>query len=190
MMINVRPPGVVYERVDTPPAVGLHRTDIAGFVGIAARGPLHHPVKIESWTQFTSQFGAHLPQGFLAYAVEGFFANGGRTAYIVRVADSHSPEKARPASRNLAGPGGALLRLEATSPGVWGQGIAVQTVQTGIGLFTLILRLGEAEYEIWRSLPLADLPAVQAQLNDLTAGSRLVRAESPSGQEPPRLALE
>ena len=124
-----------------------------GFVGIAARGPLHRAVKIESWTQFTSNFGSHLPQGYLAYAVEGFFANGGRTAYIVRVAD---PQHVEHAWLTIKGPDdNPVLRLEATSPGVWGQGIAVTTVRTGLAQFTLILRLGDHEHEIWRDLALS-----------------------------------
>ena len=69
-----RTPGVYFEWLDQAPPLGVVRTDIAGFVGIASRGPLHVPVRLESWTQFTSAFGEHIAQAFLAYAVEGFFA--------------------------------------------------------------------------------------------------------------------
>lgn len=48
-MFAYRTSGVYSEWVDThPPAVARLRTDIAGFVGIAARGPLNQPVKVES----------------------------------------------------------------------------------------------------------------------------------------------
>ena len=61
-MLTYHTPGVYYERTDIrPSAIGPWRTDIAGFVGIAARGPLHQPVKVESWTQFVSVF--HLSTG-------------------------------------------------------------------------------------------------------------------------------
>jgi len=42
-------PGVYFEWIDVQRPILLLRTDIAGFVGIAERGPLHTPVKIESW---------------------------------------------------------------------------------------------------------------------------------------------
>src|SRR6266481_10042857 len=81
-------PGVYFERRDVSPRViGLPRADITGFVGIAMRGPLFDPVKVESWNQFVSTFGDFIAPGYLAYSVYGFFANGGRTAWILRVAD-------------------------------------------------------------------------------------------------------
>src|SRR6185369_8140041 len=90
-MLAYRTPGVYFEWLDTrAPAIVPLRTDIAGFVGIAAGGPLHTPVKVESFTQFVSVFGGHTAQGYLTYAVEGFFANGGHTCWVVRVADEAS----------------------------------------------------------------------------------------------------
>src|SRR5687767_13298766 len=87
-MVAYRTPGVHFEWLDvTTPRILPFRTDIAGFVGIAQRGPLHRPVRVESWTQFTSTFGRHIVQAYLAYAVQGFFANGGQTCWVVRVAD-------------------------------------------------------------------------------------------------------
>lgn len=80
-------PGVYFEWADTSDtAVSALRTDIAAFVGIADRGPLNLPVRIGSWLQFQSTFGDLIPNGYLAYAVRAFFANGGDTCYVVRVA--------------------------------------------------------------------------------------------------------
>jgi phage tail sheath protein FI len=80
-------PGVYLEAVDRSagPIVAL-RTDVAGFVGVAERGPLDEPVRIESWEQFVARFGDLLPNAFLAYAARAFFENGGRRAWFVRVA--------------------------------------------------------------------------------------------------------
>src|SRR5262245_32002301 len=103
-MYAYRTPGVVFEWRDTRARdIDILRTDIAGFVGIAERGPLHRPGKVESWTQFTSIFGGHIPQGYLAYAVDGFVANGGQTCGVVRVAN---PSQARPAPLVLLDDGG------------------------------------------------------------------------------------
>ena len=45
-MFAYRAPGVYFEWLDSrAPAIDVLRTDIAGFAGIASRGPLHRPVK-------------------------------------------------------------------------------------------------------------------------------------------------
>lgn len=72
------------------------RTDIAGFVGLAQRGPLPEDfpecdrskaaVKISSWKEFLTHFGSFQQYGYLAYAVRAFFENGGKDCYVVRVA--------------------------------------------------------------------------------------------------------
>ena len=78
-------------------AVALVRTDVAGFVGYAERGPvapfgpaLNRPVdlavKIESWAEYQRVFGGLTATGYMSYAVRGFFANGGTRCYVVRVA--------------------------------------------------------------------------------------------------------
>jgi hypothetical protein len=118
--------------------VRLVRTDIAGFVGFAERGPLVDPsetdpgirvqaaVKVNSWNDFRLQFGGFLPYSYLAYAVRGFFATGGETCYVARVGVSSTPPTAAlmplPAAITstvlanlaLAAPAGATeLRLDA-----------------------------------------------------------------------------
>ncbi len=85
-------------QVAPQPALQLVRTDIAGFVGLAQRGPLPEDfppatfdgsqavVKIGSWKEFLTKFGSFQEYGYLAYAVRAFFANGGKTCYVARVA--------------------------------------------------------------------------------------------------------
>src|SRR5436190_10697249 len=87
-MVSTLAPGVYFERADAVvPAITALRTDIAGFVGIAERGPVHSATPVKTWRQFQSTFGGLIGSGYLAYAVKGFFENGGRKCYIVRVAD-------------------------------------------------------------------------------------------------------
>ena len=85
------------------PDIRLVRTDIAGFFGFAARGPLVDPsepnpsvraqaaLKLTSWDDFRRTFGGFLPYSYLAYAVRGFFATGGETCYVVRVGVASTP---------------------------------------------------------------------------------------------------
>ena len=80
-------PGVYYETVDLDSGqISPIRTDIAAFIGIAERGPLHAPTAVTTWEQFQSVFGNFIPQGYLAYSAKAFFENGGRRCHIVRVA--------------------------------------------------------------------------------------------------------
>jgi phage tail sheath protein FI len=197
-MLAYRTPGVYFEWLDTrAPALVPLRTDIAGFVGISASGPVQTPVKVESWTQFTSIFGGHTAQGYLAYSVEGFFANGGQTCWVVRAAD---PATAKPAAFELPDESGQpTLRLTAItrvvssdgerrtveSPGRWGQNLTFSLSLVARDRFTLVLRLGNAS-EIWRDLSLRpnDGRYVERLVNDRESGSRLVKAKdlnSPAG---------
>jgi len=80
-------PGVYFERVDNATqTVQPLRTDIAGFVGIAQKGPVHKATLVESWQQFQSTFGNFISNGYLAYSAKAFFDNGGESLYVVRVA--------------------------------------------------------------------------------------------------------
>ena len=127
-MFAYQTPNVYFEsRDEGSRSISALRTDVAGFVGVSARGHIHQPIKIESWTQFMSVFGKHIPQGFLAYAVEGFFANGGQICYVVRVVDPAGAKKANFLLRENCANGLGLsfsrnekvFHLVGRYPGVW-----------------------------------------------------------------------
>ena len=126
MLTALRTPGVYYESVDAGgPDVTPLRTDIAGFVGIAERGPLDLPVPVTSWRQFVSWFGDVIPSGYLAYAVRGFFENGGVRAWVVRVASKDPAAGAAAAAAELSAPAGPAWRVAASTPGAWGNRLSV-----------------------------------------------------------------
>jgi len=85
-MPNYQSPGVYIEELEagTRPIEGVG-TAVAAFVGFAADGPLHSPILVTNWTQYTNTFGEPAPGTFLGHAVFGYFLNGGGQAYIVRV---------------------------------------------------------------------------------------------------------
>jgi len=118
-------PGVYVSEVPS----GAHAIEGAStsttiFVGETERGPLA-PTRITSLLDYERAFGghyrshgvlspAHEPTRVLTgYAVDGFYLNGGSTAYILRACDGDDPE---PATRGS---------IEASSPGVWGNSLAV-----------------------------------------------------------------
>lgn len=143
-------PGVRIEWPDTnAQQLDTGRTDVAGFLGLAERGPLHTAVKVESMRQFRTTFGNHIENGCLAYGVEGFFANGGRTCWVVRVAD---PDGAKPARLRVSLPGTSFL-LEAVSPGKWGDAIEVQALWNPDGVAALQVSEGSRSQRIDLSRP-------------------------------------
>jgi len=96
------------------------------FVGETERGPLG-PTKITSRADYERLFGGYFrvressppdtstTRLLTAYAMDAFYANGGSTAYMVRAMDEADTAKA---SRR----GGTIV---ASSPGVWGDSVAV-----------------------------------------------------------------
>ncbi len=103
------------------------RTDIAGFAGIAQRGPVDIAVPVESLRQFQAWFGAEIESGFLAYCARAFFENGGRRLWAVRVASAAAASAYVVVTDSLGAP---VWRIEAASPGVWGNDLKVRLVET------------------------------------------------------------
>jgi uncharacterized protein len=127
-------PGVYIEEIDrgAKPIQGVS-TSVAAFVGFAERAPDARPHLVTNWTQYTSLFGGFAPDTYLAYAVRGFFDNGGRQAYVVAVGadDAQSSNGDRPAIAAAAIPArlpslGTSLQIEAANPGSSGEGIQIE----------------------------------------------------------------
>lgn len=127
-MQSPQTPGVYYQRVDvSAPAISALRTDIAGFVGIATRGPVHRALPVQSFRQFQAFFGDFTGAGFLAYAVRGFFENGGERCWIVRVASDLTAA----AGANLQSTSANdIWKISASSPGVWGNDLEIALRET------------------------------------------------------------
>lgn len=94
--------GFQFETISPPPDEILPRMDLTAFVGFAERGPLDVPVAIEDTGQFATIFGGDVPlawdaerneqiSAYLGPAVRGFFRNGGRRCWVIRVADAATP---------------------------------------------------------------------------------------------------
>jgi hypothetical protein len=94
-------PGVRFEPQPPPPPDVLPRMDVAGFVGLAARGPIDTPVAVDDLAGFTAVFGGDLVRGMdpdegtevtaqLRPSVAAFFRNGGQRCWVVRVASEQA----------------------------------------------------------------------------------------------------
>jgi phage tail sheath protein FI len=86
-------------------------TGVAAFCGRTLKGPLNRPIPVTSFAEYTQHFGGLWQPSTLSYAVEQFFENGGREAYIVRVANgARAPTLTLPAGKGK-------LQLVALNPG-------------------------------------------------------------------------
>lgn len=117
-------PGVYVEEYDNSPrAMEGVGTSIAGFVGMAEKGPaIGAPVLITNFANFTKIFGGPLSEfthgeyRYLAASVEQFFANGGTSCYVARVI----PEDAKKAEKEAG-----ILKFTAANEGKWGNRIQI-----------------------------------------------------------------
>jgi len=131
MALNV---GINVQEVDgrAAPAIQPADTSVAAFVGLTERGLPNRPVRITDLQQFRARFGAHRRpplNGFLAYAVEGFFQNGGAAAYLSRVVGSPSTAAFLTLNNRQAVPAPSL-RISAgyrgqLDPGPWGERLRI-----------------------------------------------------------------
>jgi hypothetical protein len=88
-------PGIYREDVFPARRAALP-TGVPAFLGHVTAGAAGQPVRLTRAAQFAEAFGAPPPGGYLAAAVEGFFANGGRECLVVPLAPraEASPEEA------------------------------------------------------------------------------------------------
>src|SRR5262245_51070644 len=90
-MAQVSYPGVYVEEVPggVRPIAAVS-TSIAGFIGVAEKGPLAQAVKVFNFTEYQNRYGRFLPDAYLSHAVFQFFNNGGTQCYVVRVAGANA----------------------------------------------------------------------------------------------------
>lgn len=87
-MPNYQTPGVYVEEIESgSKPIEAGSTNIAGFLGVAEKGPINEAVLVTNWTQYTKTFGGLHTGGWLAHGVYQFFQNGGTKAYINNLAE-------------------------------------------------------------------------------------------------------
>ena len=89
MSLTYTYPGVYIEELSS----GVHTitgvaTSIGAFVGWAPAGPTSKATLVQSFSDFTNQFGGLDSRSLLGYSVNQVFSNGGQQAYIVRLVAS------------------------------------------------------------------------------------------------------
>lgn len=148
-------PDVYVERVASgAEPIQTQGTAVAGFVGIARRGEIGEATLVTSWTEFTERFSKGLDTPFmadsdLAYAVYGYFQNGGGTAFIVRTA-SETAERA-----NVLIPAENGIKIYAKDEGTWGNKLSMKVTSTqenGVDIFNVEVSLDDEVVETFEGL--------------------------------------
>ena len=114
-------PGVYVQETLNPvqSTFGLNSDTLGAFVGPNDRGPVT-PTLVSSWSDYVNLFGTWntAASNDLPLAVYMFFANGGRQAYVNRVAGAGASSAARTLLDRQGSPANTLT-LTAISPGAW-----------------------------------------------------------------------
>ena len=179
-------PGVYVESVSSVVSVDDSlSTGIGGFIGIAERGP-GIPVLISSWQEYIDTFAFGMDSPFLAnsslaFAVYGFFQNGGKQCYVQRaISGVDATYSTATVSYTPRGGGEAitLFKLRAIERGAWGNKLSCVFRQIGIG-YSLTIKYNGNTVETfeapWKSLASA------------IATSRFVRLDGSIPEDAPSL---
>ena len=111
-------PGVYMEEfeIGARPIEGVS-TSTAGFLGLAERGPTDAVKLVTSMDQYMRVYGRYTDDSYLAYAVEGFFGNGGQRCFIGRIVR----DKAAKAEGTLGN-----MKFIAVGEGAWGNRVGIR----------------------------------------------------------------
>lgn len=127
-------PGIYIEEQTGPGVITGVGTSTAAFIGPALRGPIHEARRISSFDEFLKLYGTIRDDGrrwayitephhfYMAHAVRGFFQNGGRQAFIVRVGTGR--RSSLPVNNQ---DGEQVFVVEAQQEGVAGDNIGIAT---------------------------------------------------------------
>ncbi|HEX3151510.1 MAG TPA: phage tail sheath C-terminal domain-containing protein [Gemmataceae bacterium] len=171
-------PGVYVEEIDSgnKPIEGVS-TSTVGFLGIAERGPIT-PTLCTSFGDFVRSFGRYVKDAngadrYLAYAVEGFFQNGGERCFIQRVFHRDLAGGTNSATNATATADGKIA-ITAIGPGAWGQRIAYQISDAGLkdtSLFKLTIMYwsGAVPADLANPAPTDPTPAMLEVYDNLSS---------------------
>ncbi|MBI5936903.1 MAG: phage tail sheath subtilisin-like domain-containing protein [Betaproteobacteria bacterium] len=125
-------PGVYVEEIPSgaKPIEGV-TTAVAALVGYTTEGPVGEATLVHSWDEYKASFGEIQSEtDAMGLSAFYFFLNGGKDAYIARLA-ANTVASALPAGKVLGRSGGSaaatnVMNISAKSDGVWGDDLRVQ----------------------------------------------------------------
>lgn len=178
-MAQLTYPGVYVEEVPSGVRpIAAASTSIAAFIGVAERGSVGESVKVFNFTEYQNRYGGFLPGSFLSHAVYQFFNNGGTQCYIVRVAGANAATANIVLRDRAATNSQASLTIFASSPGAWGNQLAV-VIANGtndpVNEFNLAVFYQDELTPLERFDNLSMVPSAPNFVETATASSRYIR---------------
>lgn len=161
-------PGVYIEDINNIVDMPVGTDPVSAFIGVSSTGQVGIPTLISSWNEYLNTFAtgqdtAFLTNSYLAYAVYGFFQNGGKKCYVIRVTDATTlgndlQFKAESAVNSKLEQSATTVIdsgiISAKSEGEWGNNIKVKfgAVDETLNTFTLSVIYNGTIVESWGNL--------------------------------------
>ena len=147
-------PGVYIEEIPSgsKPIEGV-ATSVAAFVGKVTKGPVGEARLIQSFDDYNNEYGdIASADDAMGLAVQAFYLNGGKSAYICRLAGAGSAAatSAIKGQGTLQGATGSqtsksVLRISASSEGDWGNQVYYRIVKPDQDSLSFDLEIGHME---------------------------------------------
>lgn len=122
-MSSYKAPGVYIQDISSgSQSIEQASSSVGVLIGVAKNGLVNVAQKINSWTEFISKYAngldtPFLANDYLAYAVYGFFANGGKELYVCNVKKSATKAEATSTTNKI--------KAVALTEGTWGNSIKI-----------------------------------------------------------------
>jgi hypothetical protein len=172
------------------------RSDVAGMLLRALRGPVGELVRVEGWRQCQRVFGGLTAGAIGPYALRGYFENGGQVAHVLRVAGpnvatARATWDIDPVVAARGGFEAVRYFFVASSPGAWGDELSVSVRyrlrgRLGTPELDIVVRAPGEPSETFRAVaPSSLLAAINPQPEAPDSGSALVRVVVADNAAPP-----
>jgi phage tail sheath protein FI len=193
------------------PSIQAAPTSVAGFIVRSQRGVAGAVRPVTTFLEFREFFGDFLDDAYGAYALRGFFDNGGALAYVTRVvatAASTGVTAATAATKTFKNGTNDVLTVSAgyrgkPDLGKWGGALSIGiTANADDSTFNLVVRLNGVQVESWPRIKIKGTGSRDPlQINDEVSGSKYITVSVPaaaaanpdatlSGTEPGFTALD
>jgi phage tail sheath protein FI len=139
-------PGVYVEEIPSgsKPIEGV-ATSVAAFVGKATKGPVGEAELVQSFDDYNNIYGDIASESdAMGLAVQSFYLNGGKSAFICRLAGEGSTAASESVNGQNTGAmtDPAVLKISASSKGVWGNKVYFRIVKPDQDSLTFDLKIG------------------------------------------------
>lgn len=141
-------PGVYIEEIPSGSRpIEASSTSVTAFVGRVPKGPVGEAVLIQTRDEYVRDFGDIASEDdAMGLAVRAFYLNGGKDAYICRLASEDPPTAAAASTVQGQDVGGQnVIAIRATSVGEWGNDVYYRIVKADQDALMFDLEVGHQE---------------------------------------------